>query len=156
MLSKLKLKLVDYSDLLIGDIDLIAETRLVNEDSKADQINEKRARLIHEIKEIEAFNLGNLSQNDVNELENETDDEKINQVIFKRYCFLLPQQELVCPTLDSVDAMFGLLVVLDKYFTKKKQAFYKEFLQTNKQSSSDQLTKCSFIRYKYKVSLFFL
>jgi hypothetical protein len=150
MLSILKLKLVDYFDSLIHDIDFKAEKSIAVSGYNYEEIDQKRTRFISEIKSVEAYNLASLTQRDADELEREIDDEKISQAIFKKFCFILSEDDLAFAKMEPVDAMFGYLIVIDKYFTKKMLAYYKDFIKMIKSAYSE--IPQSYFRYKLNVN----
>ena len=57
MIGQLKLRVVEYFGSLVNQIDLKAETLLIEDFSKSDLISHKRNLFIEEIKRVEAVNI---------------------------------------------------------------------------------------------------
>jgi hypothetical protein len=111
----LRMQIVDYFDSLINQIDLKAEQLLIELPSDHEFINSKRAEFIHEIKQIEAYNLNNLNE---------------NEPVFKKFAFIIDQNELgTYADLSQIDSKFGYLVKMDRFITPGSLECFREALK---------------------------
>jgi hypothetical protein len=124
MFKPARLDLVLYFDSLISQIDLSTEILLASnqfEQSELDRINERRNFLIKEIKNVEAFNLRNLG-----------DDEQEKEIIFRRFCFLFSESDFKIDNIDmtSLDvSKFGYLIITNAYLSVENLNCFKEMLK---------------------------
>lgn len=81
-----RLKIIDYFEGFINEVDLKAETLLTQMPEQYHQhIMNKRKSFIDEIEQVKQYNLSNL-----NEDEKSTSEEKL----FKKYCFSLQMNQM--------------------------------------------------------------
>lgn len=139
-----RLQIIEYFDALINEIDLKAETLLIQIPKEYHEyIDDKRQSFIREVDQIKQFNLLNL--NEVDELLNQ-------QSLFKKYCFLLDMEKMTGHRFISydkeryyekrlknlklnhffteiIDKSFGVLIILlDGYLSDEKVSLFKELL----------------------------
>ena len=131
-ISSYKLRIVEYFDSIISEVDCKAETLLVTLQNEQQLINEKRKAYIDEIKHIEEANLVHLSRLDLKSISDEHDEERVNEKIFPVFCFLISDMKCFAENkidYSEVDIAFGYLIILDQYFSKEKLSIYKEFVK---------------------------
>ena len=158
MHSLLRSKIADYFEFLAYEVDqkaehLFAEKLLQEDHSNNEAINVKRRLFINEIKLAESENLKKFDSTDPNEynieLEDEDEerfDEKINEKLFKTFCFVI-ESEIGVAFLNKLDATFGYLIVIDKYLSKKSIECFYELLKFSDNELNDPN---SFFVLKYK------
>jgi hypothetical protein len=131
MLSKFRMKLVDYTDSLVNQVDLKAEILLLEQRPNETAINGKRQMFIDAIKQVEAFNLKHVESLDLTGISAEllTDEIGVNELIFKQFCFILDQQDLDLNHLSKEDATFGCLIVVGKFLSNQSLNCYRELLK---------------------------
>ena len=133
LLSQSRLELTDYIVALINEIDIKAETLLINpslDNAQKEKLEAKRKLFIDEIKHVESISLAHM---------NTFDSEKSKNVniqkgdVFINYCFTLDLNDLNLTesSLSLVDTTFGYLIILDKYINKEKINLFKELLKCN-------------------------
>ena len=128
-----RLKIVDYFSSCINTIDLRVEIYLKQHDKDSEKdlakVNNLRNECLHEIKEIERFNLKNLETVELSELKRcEMDPEKINKLIFKNFCFIISQEDLANLKLRSDASVFGYLFLVDGYLAKQEIFYFISLL----------------------------
>ena len=140
MLSQYRLKIVDYHDCLINEIDIKVETLLTNKVYEEDQrhsLNKKREEFIKRIKEVEASNLDNFNTNLVNDLGSleGLSENDLDKRLFKRFCFIVQESSLENNYPTLIDAIFGYLIIVDEFLSKETLILYKQFVMFNNQKS---------------------
>ena len=125
-LSCYRLRVVEYYDKLVNEIDLKAETFLADE-TYADQAEEceaKRTQFLAELKRVELLNLKFL---ETNSLETNSSDESIFQ---PEFCFLVSAKDLRASKKNwsTTDSLFGYLITTDRYLSDKNLASYRQLL----------------------------
>lgn len=149
--SQLRLQIVEYSDKLINELDFKAETLLLAEESdiKQKKINEKRSLFIDEIKRAESTNLYHLNDSSQKGRLVEQDES------YRKFCILVDQSDMDLTNeeleLDSVDAAFGFILILDKYLSQDRLTLYRSLLRFNKTPCPIQADN-PFFKLKYQVS----
>jgi hypothetical protein len=116
-----RLRVADYFDSLVNEIDLKAET-LLAEDLGRDEtlINTKREVFINEIKQLQEVNLNNL---DLNESEDLT---------FSNFAFMIDKNQLGCSDeLSYLDNLFGYLVKTGSFLNTESVDCFKQLLEMN-------------------------
>jgi hypothetical protein len=142
MISIFKLKLVDYFDGLINEIDLRAEELLVENNKSSgpckDKINSFRNSLISKIKEIESFNLSKIQNAHTPE--------------FSQSCFVIYNKEFeFLSESELVDGNFAYLIITDRHFTPENVTVYKNLLGFYNSFNGIEFERL--FRFKNKVSL---
>ena len=144
MLSQLRLNIVEYFGSLINQIDLKAETLMLSEKFATDSnlvdiINKTREKFIAQLKSSSSYNLSLLNSTDFsNKLKNTTNDqEKINELLFKEFCFILdPSDEGDWSEIFVIrNLILGYLVVTDKYISQESLSCYRDILKIEKSRS---------------------
>ncbi len=140
MIGDLRLRIVDYFDKLINEIDLKTEKLLCQAKESEDEkkLNERRKAFIDEIKRIESVNLQRLEQyRDFASAEND-------ESLFDSFCFIIPanlKEPTKTNTINSeMQNELGALMVIDKYLSKESIDCYMELLRcynSEKQLSQD-------------------
>ena len=130
MLSTVRLRIVDYFESLVNQIDLKAETLIIDlrYEKEESLINEKRKQFIDEIKQIEDFNLRNLNNLNVENL-SLLSEEEANDKVFAKFCFIVYKSCMEFSNLSQIDSTLGFLILLEKYIRKDKLQRYKELLK---------------------------
>ncbi len=104
------MQIVDYFDLLINQVDLKAETLLMEKyPVEPAWINVTRSELIDEIKRIEAFDLQNLSD---------------GEAIFKKFAFFIDRNQL-----SGVANEFGYIVKIGRFVSSESLNFFRAVLK---------------------------
>jgi Leucine-rich repeat (LRR) protein len=110
-ISERRLKIADYFDKLINAIDLKSETAMLTHGQNETLINARRMELIAKIKQVQEFNLKNLSSSDKP---------------FLKYSFIVDK----VGSRDKINEPFGFLITLDDFFmTDEQLKFYTEFTE---------------------------
>ena len=90
-LSNLRLKVVDYYSSLFNKLDLEAETRIIQDMSKEEVINNLSEKFIDKIKQIEKINLTNLEK--LYEMAENMHEERLNELVYENeFCFLVERK----------------------------------------------------------------
>jgi hypothetical protein len=158
--SSLRILIIDYFDKLLEIVEERTEelTSSITSSDETDSVLEKRELFIDEIKNIRTFNLDNLGFIEGDDLkyltENEFEGDEVNDVIFKRFCFFVRNDDtdIFVSQLSHVDASFGYLVVLDRYLNQENIECYWEFLKFLNTKKTLNETN-SFFQLKKDVSL---
>jgi Leucine-rich repeat (LRR) protein len=124
-----KLKLYEYFDSLINQVDLAVETAIsenYHNEKLINVLNWLRDVLLHEIRNVQAINLKALSN-----LDTETHKELTNEELFPRFCFLIHTSPGRMRQKYENDRLplqeFGLvLIVTDMYLTEGEIKCYTE------------------------------
>jgi hypothetical protein len=132
MLNNFRLRVAEYYDLLVNQIDLKAETFLAENELRDEErtlVEGKRSHFLNEIKRIESLNFKFLDES------NFTNDElNHDEAIFKpEFCFIVSGAELadvaIKNSLNRFDVAFGYLVITDKFLSAEQLACYREVLE---------------------------
>ena len=96
--------MTDYAS-LINKLDIEAETRIMEDLSKEDAINNRREQFINQIKQIENRKLTNLDI--LNKLAETSEEELLNGLIFKNeFCFLVERKKALIGYLLFVSSVY--------------------------------------------------
>jgi hypothetical protein len=129
MLASARLEVSENSDILINQIDIKAETLLLElaiNDSQRDAIDKKRCLFIDEIKNIERENLNHL-----NSVKPKSEKMKKSDM-YSKFCFIIDTHDMDLPKLfglDRIDAAFGYLVIIDSFLTSDELGLYRQLLK---------------------------
>lgn len=137
-LGESRLKIVGLFDNLINQIDLKAESliaslRGVQFDRLYEIIVAKRELFVNELKKLQEYNLKLLSR-----------DEKS---LFKKFCFIMDENDLdsIVRTIDS--PFLGYLVILDCPLSPESLTYYKSFLKERRINLTDWFDQVSLQLY---------
>lgn len=137
MIRLYKLRIVSYFETLTSQLDFKTEKLLSEEDEDDEQtaslINSKRAHLITEIKSIESYNLRILDSynpDDILRLNSEKDEEKLNEILFRKFCFFIDKTDFPMINLaGKIDSTLGYLIVMDAYLAQDRLDRFKDLLK---------------------------
>lgn len=131
MLTVLRLRITNYFENLMDQVDIKRQDLMVREHKHVDQINAKRDMLYAELKRLQTTALRNFYLTNLNNYK-DLSDEVIDDMIFKTFGFTLDKNDLNLSWLSEVDSTYGYLVVLDRHLNQKNLSYYKEFLGFSK------------------------
>jgi uncharacterized protein YecA (UPF0149 family) len=114
-------------------------------------INKHRSQLITAIKQAEADNLQRLDKLNLKELQKLTsDDDVVNQEIFKTFCFLLDKSELIGKQ-DSHSSPHAsedlILVIIDRFLSNQQIDLFIQFLRQYDETLGDPVDCDYFVNY---------
>lgn len=138
-----RMKIIEYFDSLINEVDIKAEKllELYHVENLQQLINNTRQLFINEIELIKNFNLSNLSNN---EDENFTENDTIEDRLYKKYCFTLDKHlkkyfdlAFENSVQEKIREKFGFLIVTDAYISKHKLSLFRELLSYGSDSDDE-------------------
>jgi hypothetical protein len=143
--NDLRLKIITYFEALIGRVEKNAQELLDKDEKMYASISERQMLFMDEIKHLEKFNLKRLEKLDPGlykdlSMESQADKEKINELVFDDFCFLIENEQKL--------TKFGLLVIVDSY-VEKTDTLCNKIIECNQEAI---LTESNpFFRIKNKV-----
>jgi hypothetical protein len=124
-IGKFRLKITDYFDSVINEIDLFTETLLkanFDDETEANILNETRNELLNQVKEIEKVNLNHLNENRDALLDDQTEN------VFVEFCFVLQ--------FDQYDIR---LIITDKFLPPNEVTHLKSVFLNSVQKHDKRL-----------------
>lgn len=128
-----RIKIIDYFETLINEVDIRAETLLAKyvsvRESNIDvkKVNQLRGLFIETLENLKIHNLKFLDAHNFAQR-----DEDDDETLFDKYCFLLDPHDMSTQwhEKDNIDKAFGYLIVLeDGTLSKRKLALFREMIE---------------------------
>lgn len=127
--GKYRLKIVEYYDSLLNQIDLCVETYLRDgrdEPGVSLTANTIRDQMFMEIKQVEYENLTNLQSCSIDHVTRLAGHE-LDRLLFNKHCFLIQRSDFKYPKINV--PLFGYLVKTDFYLSDEQLGYFKDTLR---------------------------
>lgn len=117
---QIRKKIIDYYSNLINEIDIKAETLLLNKNlnqNQIDEINLLRKRFIDQVNKIQELNLSKAEQNAKEALKNKKDNDDIRSFLFRdKFCLFLENKKEYKYCFEDAYSI-GKLIILSNFLS---------------------------------------